>query len=602
VGRKQAKPSLLIGAVALGGAVLLVGAGLAIPRFDPGLVRQAGILLVLTAVAELVSIRVKHGDSAELLTLFELAVVADFVLLPAPIAILTAVGGLAVALAVHRRAPIKYAFNIGQYTLGLVPAAALYHLAGGDFDTALGVGALLTGMGVFTLVNLLTISAIIAAQSKRSLMDVMTREGPVSFAMGLGNSAVGIVAVALYLTRPLLLPAVLAPTIAMHHAFRGWVKQKELTAQMEEETRKLGRILEHSSEGIVLADADGIVLLWSPSMERMTGVVTSEAVGKALPYLLRGRDSVGRQVSIGASSAAGPVELEILATDGSQRWLRVQHGPGLDEKGQLTFDVLVVTDVTRQREVDRLKDDFFSTVSHELRTPLTPIRGYASLLLRRGDDIDGERRADALTSILQRAEHMGRLVEDMLLASKIANPSERRLPDVEHKPIDASRIVERVVQSFTTTHPTREFDTSDVAASALAVGDAMRFEQVLAHLLANAVKFSDEGTTVRVALQRRDTEVILTVRDEGRGIPADRQVEIFERFKRLEDPLRMETGGAGLGLFIVKQLAEAMGGSVAVQSELGVGSSFTVRLHAAAATRLEVARPPAPATGSEEAV
>ncbi|HEX9774009.1 MAG TPA: ATP-binding protein [Actinomycetota bacterium] len=602
MGRKQAKPSLLIGAVALGGAVLLVGAGLAIPRFDPGLVRQAGILLVLTAVAELVSIRVKHGDSAELLTLFELAVVADFVLLPAPIAILTAVGGLAVALAVHRRAPIKYAFNIGQYTLGLVPAAALYHLAGGDFDTALGVGALLTGMGVFTLVNLLTISAIIAAQSKRSLMDVMTREGPVSFAMGLGNSAVGIVAVALYLTRPLLLPAVLAPTIAMHHAFRGWVKQKELTAQMEEETRKLGRILEHSSEGIVLADADGIVLLWSPSMERMTGVVTSEAVGKALPYLLRGRDSVGRQVSIGASSAAGPVELEILATDGSQRWLRVQHGPGLDEKGQLTFDVLVVTDVTRQREVDRLKDDFFSTVSHELRTPLTPIRGYASLLLRRGDDIDGERRADALTSILQRAEHMGRLVEDMLLASKIANPSERRLPDVEHKPIDASRIVERVVQSFTTTHPTREFDTSDVAASALAVGDAMRFEQVLAHLLANAVKFSDEGTTVRVALQRRDTEVILTVRDEGRGIPADRQVEIFERFKRLEDPLRMETGGAGLGLFIVKQLAEAMGGSVAVQSELGVGSSFTVRLHAAAATRLEVARPPAPATGSEEAV
>jgi PAS domain S-box-containing protein len=578
-GRLSGRTSLLISFVAAGGAVSIIGAVLAFPPdLTQEMLRRSLILLVITAAAEFVSIRLKHGDSNELLTLFELAVVADMVLLPPSLALLVSLGGLALALLVQRRPLIKFAFNLGQYAVGVMPAVAIYHGFGhGDFTSNEGLIAMLGGMAVFTAINLVTISAIIAATTDRRLMDVIAEERGLSFAMGLGNSAVGMVAISLWLERPALMPAVLAPAFALHVSFRGWVKQKELSQQMREETEKLSRILEHSSEGIVLADADGTVLLWSPSMEAATGVSGPEAIGKSLSYLLRGRNSYGQPTVVDVSQKAEPVDLEIIATDGTARWLRVQHGPGFDERGAMSFDVLVVTDVTRQREVDRLKDDFFSTVSHELRTPLTPIKGYASLLLRKGDMLDAERRNGALNTIVERADHMARLVEDMLLASRMAGDSERRLPEVDRKPVDVGAVTEKVMRSFRADNPTREFDLH-IDEDTIATGETMRVEQILAHLVSNAVKFSAEGSPIDVSVQREGSEIRLRVRDEGRGIPADKHEEVFQKFKRVEDPLVMETGGAGLGLFIVRQLAVAMGGSATVESKLGEGSTFTVAL------------------------
>ena len=569
----------LIAAVAGGGALAIAISVLAYPPPLHGAVlKKALILAVLTAMSELISIRLQHGQSAELLTLFELAVVADMVLLPASVAVLVSVAGLALALLIQRKPPKKFVFNIGQYALGVVPAVAVYHGIGhGEFGSVRGLIALTAGMFLFTLINLVSISAIIAATTDTALTKVFVEEQKLSIALGLGNSAVGMVAVSLYLTRPALLPAVLAPTLALHMSFRGWVQEKELHRQMEEETNKLGRIVEHSSEGIVLADADGTVVLWSPSMERMTGVPEQEAVGKSMTYLLRGRDNFGRPVSMDVSSGGEPTDLEIVATDGSVRWLRVQHGPGFDGRGQLSFDVLVVTDVTRQREVDKLKDDFISTVSHELRTPLTPIKGYASLMLRRGDEIPTERRREALQSILERADHMHRLVEDLLLASRVANTGERRLPEVGRQAVDVGHVAEKALRSFVIAHPLREFRL-EAEEGAVALGDPIRIEQIVANLVSNAIKFSDEGTPIDVEIAREGVSVQIKVRDSGRGIPADKFEEVFEKFKRLEDPLRMETGGAGLGLFIVRQLARAMGGEVSVESELGKGSTFTVSL------------------------
>jgi len=584
-GRWTDRTTLLIGATAVGGAVALLGVVLLFPpSFTSDLTRTGLILLVITAVAELVGIHVRHGDSGELLTLFELAVVADIVLLPPAHAALVSVGGLAIALILQRRPLVKFAFNLGQYALGVVPAIALFQFYGrDDFSTTAGLVSIAAGMVVFTMSNLFTISAIIAATSDQRLAKVFGREAPISIAMGLGNSAVGMVAVSLWLTRPLLLPAVLAPAVALHLSFRGWVKQKEFSRRMEEETNKLSRILEHSSEGIVLASADGSVVLWSPSMEQVTGIRSSEAVGRALPFLLRGQDVYGRAIALDVSAAAEPVEIQVIAPDGTARWLRVQHGPGFDERGRLSFDVLVANDITRQREVERLKDDFVSTVSHELRTPLTPIKGYATLLLRRGDDVPPDRRREALQSIVDRTDHMARLVEDLLLASRISDSSERRLPEVGRQAVDVGHVARKAVRSFESSNPLREFRV-DVPEGLVVMGDPLRLEQIIANLVSNAVKFSEEGAPVDVVAERGGgTDVLIRVRDEGRGIPADKQQQIFEKFRRLEDPLRMETGGAGLGLFIVKQLVAAMGGTVEVVSEPGDGATFTITLTAAPA-------------------
>ncbi|HEX9711114.1 MAG TPA: ATP-binding protein [Actinomycetota bacterium] len=581
-GRWNDRTPLLIGVITVGGAVALAAVSLVFPpTADADVLRTALILLGITTVAELVAIRVTHGESGELLTLFELAVVADIVLLPPAYAALVSVGGLALALLIQRRPLVKFAFNLGQYALGVVPAIALYHAVGeNDFSTTAGLVSIAAGMVVFTLSNLLTISAIIAATTDQRMARVFGREAPISIAMGLGNAAVGMVAVTLWLTRPLLLPAVLAPAIALHLSFRGWVKQKEFSRLMEEETTKLSRILEHSSEGIVLASGDGTVLLWSPSMERITGISALEAKGKALPFLLRGQDVYGRAVSLDVSATTDPLELQVIAPDGTARWLRVQHGPGFDDRGRLSFDVLVAADITRQREVERLKDDFVSTVSHELRTPLTPIKGYATLLLRRMDEIPLERRREALQSIVDRSDHMARLVEDLLLASRIGDSSERRLPEVGRQAVDMANVARKAIRPFDSSNPLREFHL-DASDGTVAMGDPLRIEQIIAHLVSNAVKFSEEGSPVHVSIEREGPSILIRVRDEGRGIPEKEHGTIFEKFTRLEDPMRMETGGAGLGLFIVKKLVDAMGGTITLDSAPAEGSTFSVALPAA---------------------
>src|SRR5687768_13049465 len=150
--RTHDKTRWLIASVSLGGAVLLAGAAASLPNLDGSMIRLAGTLILLTAVSEFVGINVKHGDEAELLTLFELAVVADIVLLPPTMAVLVSAIGLAIVMIVQRRPLVKFAFNIGQYTLGVVPAVALFDIVGHrDFTSTAGLAAIAGGMAIFTI-------------------------------------------------------------------------------------------------------------------------------------------------------------------------------------------------------------------------------------------------------------------------------------------------------------------------------------------------------------------------------------------------------------------------------------------------------------------
>lgn len=575
-----AKPNALVATVAAGGTAAVASVFLAYPpSFDRSILPRAMAMLAITIAAELIAIRLPHGGQSEIITLTEVALVADVVLLPAPMAVGVALGGVITAMALQRRSPVKALFNAGQYALGVILAAALYHGVGrGNFESGRGLASLALGVSGFTAVNLISISAILAATQRRSLGDVIRTEGGASLAIGVGCSSIGIVAVSQYLDRPALVPFVLAPTLAVHLAFRGWVKQKELLQRMEDEKTKLGRVLQHSREGIVLADHDGRVALWSPSMEEITGVQENDAVGKRLAFLLRGRGPQGEAVSIEVSREPGSFEFELMTPSGEARWLHGQHGPGLGDDSTLNFDVIVITDVTRQREVERLKSDFVSTVSHELRTPLTPIKGYASMLLRREDQISQERKREALQFIIDRTDHLARLVEDLLLSASISREgNSNRLPEMQTQQVDVAKLMERVVAPFRIAHPHREILISQNHPITV-VADPLRAEQMIGQIVSNALKFSEHGTVVSIVASADSTRAHIEIRDEGRGIPASKLDAIFDKFERLQDPMRMETGGAGLGLFIARQLARAMNGDVTVLSPQGAGSTFTVTI------------------------
>ncbi|MCW2777903.1 MAG: domain S-box protein [Frankiales bacterium] len=356
--------------------------------------------------------------------------------------------------------------------------------------------------------------------------------------------------------------------------------------RVEEETGKLQAVVDQSSDGILVLDGAGVVQLWSPAVERLSGRSSAAALGRPLPALLatRGADGtpcdpflVGRSLLLPAEPQT-TVEVTLLRDDGEERVVRCAFAGVFDDDGVLQRVVVIVHDVTRERQVERLKADFIATVSHELRTPVTPIKGYADLLRRRGDRMTPEKRNECLDVIVDRAGHLARLVEDLLLASRISATESASPAQVDMGRDDLAALTRRACADF---GADGERVTAVLPDGPVQVAcDPVRVIQVLTNLVGNALKYSTPGTPVQVRLVVDGGGGLaqVEVSDSGRGIPADQVERVFEKFHRVEDPMRMTTGGTGLGLYIARQLATAMGGALSCRSTLNVGSTFVFTL------------------------
>ncbi len=221
---------------------------------------------------------------------------------------------------------------------------------------------------------------------------------------------------------------------------------------------------------------------------------------------------------------------------------------------------------------DRAKDAFLGTMSHELRTPLTAIAGFARLLDGRWDGLDADERRESLTQIIRSAGTLGNLVDDLLEFNRTGDQA----PALVLEPVDIARAVREAVEvlrPLTATHHIN-LDTAD----ATALADPIALSRILTNLVTNAVKFSPEGTTVTVATRALGDDAVLEVGDQGPGIPADQRDVVFERFYRAEDKARPRRPGTGIGLAVVKDLAERQGGSVRILDGAGGGAVFRVEL------------------------
>jgi PAS domain S-box-containing protein len=376
--------------------------------------------------------------------------------------------------------------------------------------------------------------------------------------------------------------------------------------RLVEETSKLQAVVDRSSDGIVVLDGDGVVQLWSPAAQALTGASVFDALGLPLGEVVAATTTDGEAVDAFAAGRAllrrgtpqAVVELVVQRRDGEQRVVRCAHAGVFDDAGRLERDVLLLHDVTRERQVERLKADFIATVSHELRTPVTPIKGYADLLRRRGDAMTPERRNECLEVISDRASHLARLVEDLLLASRISTTAGASAASVAMGQHDLAALVRRACADF---GDDGERVSVHTPAGPVPVGcDPVRSVQVLGNLVGNALKYSAPGTPVDVVLTvdgtPEDGEARVEVTDRGRGIPADQLERVFDKFHRVEDPMRMTTGGTGLGLYIARELTRAMGGRLWCTSLLGTGSTFVLALRRAA--QLD----PAPGPGTPPAL
>jgi signal transduction histidine kinase len=249
--------------------------------------------------------------------------------------------------------------------------------------------------------------------------------------------------------------------------------------------------------------------------------------------------------------------------------------PVRDDRGGFLGRIWTLREVTQQRELDRLKDEFVATVSHELRTPLTSMMGFLEMI-REGEagDLNEEQRR-FLAIVYRSSERLQRLVGDLLFVARLdANGLQLQFADV-----DLADVVRDNVESTAALARARRIELrAELAETPAVTADRERLAQLVTNLLSNAIKFTPEGGRVTIRTFVAGGSAVVEVEDTGIGIPEGEQSRLFQRFFRSTTATEQAIPGTGLGLVITKAIAEAHGGTIAVRSEVGAGTCFRVEL------------------------
>jgi PAS domain S-box-containing protein len=352
------------------------------------------------------------------------------------------------------------------------------------------------------------------------------------------------------------------------------IEMRRLDRQVEEQKLALerhARVLEHVGDGVFLVDEDGIVRLWNPAAEVITGIHPEDVIGHAAVEAVPGWHTILSLVPVERAAPPGASRTETLPVEVDDRelWLSfsaVEFSDGI---------VYAFRDLTAERVVDSLKDEFVATMSHEVRTPLAAIYG-ASMTLGRDDlELTPDSRHRLLDVIANESDRLARIVNEILLANHIDSGRLR----LTSERIDPATVAKEVTDSARSYAPeTVRIEVTAPADLPTLPTDADRLRQVLANLVENAIKYSPDGGLVEVGIEALDDRVRFAVRDEGLGIPPSEHERIFTKFYRLDPDLTRGVGGTGLGLYICRELVRRMEGRIWVAARSTGGSTFFVDL------------------------
>jgi signal transduction histidine kinase len=239
-----------------------------------------------------------------------------------------------------------------------------------------------------------------------------------------------------------------------------------------------------------------------------------------------------------------------------------------DEAGARIGRLVVLRDITREREVDQLKSDLMATVSHELRTPLASVLGYAELLRTRR--LEPEARDEIIGTVHREAKRLSALIDDFLDVQAI---EQDRFP-LTREPFSVTELLAEQVRTFAGQSARHHLTLEPCDPPPIAIGDRGRISQVVANLLSNAIKYSPDGGEVAVSTSCTGGVVLVAVTDHGLGIPPAEQEHVFEKFFRVERGPAARVGGTGLGLALAHEIVLAHGGRMGFESTEGAGSRF----------------------------
>jgi signal transduction histidine kinase len=363
-------------------------------------------------------------------------------------------------------------------------------------------------------------------------------------------------------------------------------------AQLAQQNAELQAVLDATLDGICVTDLDGNLLFANRKMDRFwddVGLPSTGTMWDRLAAVALQTTTPEQYAGIFERLVADPLyEVDAEFTLAADRRSFIGHTePVKDSAGALVGRIFSVREVTAERKADRMKDEFVATVSHELRTPLTSIVGYVELLL---DPLDGEVdpvQSEYLKVVARNARRLERLVGDLLFLAQV----EAGRLELAVGPVDLCALARTAIDGARPMADDKGVRLElDCAECGDVEADAVRIEQLLDNLVSNAVKFTQGGGRVEVCIRTAGDDVLLQVSDTGIGIPELELGRLFQRFFRASSATSREIQGTGLGLAIAKTIAEAHDGTIGVESEAGVGTTFTVRLPARRVARVTAAQ------------
>jgi two-component system phosphate regulon sensor histidine kinase PhoR len=340
------------------------------------------------------------------------------------------------------------------------------------------------------------------------------------------------------------------------------------------EKQRLDTILNSMGEGIMVATPDGVITLVNPAFRTLFSL-SGDVEGKRLVEISRHPGLLESFTDLGK-----PEVRELLREISLQPHDRTlfTHWVPLTVDGVRQGIVAVFHDISDLKKAENMRRDFVANVSHELRTPVTIIKGYAETLLDGTLEADPQRATRFVEIIASHAERLTSLVNDILTLSSL-EAKEARL---DLNPLDVSGTITKACLLLQERAEQKNIAISNATAAEevpRVMADQGRLEQVVINLLENAIKYTPDGGSIRLAATDDGEYVKVSVTDSGIGIPFKDLPRIFERFYRVDEARTREQGGTGLGLAIVKHIVQLHGGTVAVASEPGKGAvfSFTLR-------------------------
>jgi len=393
------------------------------------------------------------------------------------------------------------------------------------------------------------------------------------------------------------------------HTFRDITEEERARQEVERRVAELRRergtlasVMRSLVDGLCLADDQDQVVYCNPRAEEILDLPAGELVGRSLAALrdrvaARATDpkavaqalqqALDRIEAVGASQvrlatlpstrqgpggpgcgASGMVEL-VMALP-SRRHVCISPFPIPDEQGRLLGRGVLVQDITSERERDELKSQLLSHVSHELRTPLAAIKGSVTTLLQSHRRWDEEVREEFLRIVDEQTDRLQVLLDNLMEMSRL----EAGVLRLRKQPLALASLVSKVVETMQPQARRHRFIVDLPPDLPVVEVDPVRIEQVVRNLLENAVKYSPEGGAVTVFGGVGAEEVMIVVRDEGIGIPAEHLERIFDRFYQVDSEVARQAGGSGLGLSICRGIVEAHGGRIWADSTPGQGSIF----------------------------